>query len=58
MNARLAADVPKYKNAHLLDWHGYGGPHTDWFTSDGIHLTGVGAAEYAEFIHIHLIAGK
>jgi hypothetical protein len=58
VNALLAAEVPKYKNAHLLDWHGYGGPHTDWFTSDGIHLTGVGAVEYAEFIHIHLIAGR
>jgi peptidoglycan/LPS O-acetylase OafA/YrhL len=58
VNNRLAADVPKYKNAHLLDWHGFGGTHLDWFTSDGIHLTGAGAMGYADFIHAHLEAGE
>ncbi|MDQ1479354.1 MAG: hypothetical protein QOI44_215, partial [Actinomycetota bacterium] len=58
VNDRLAADVPKYKNAHLLDWHKFGGSHSDWFVSDGIHLSGVGAKWYAEFIHAHLVAGK
>jgi len=58
VNDRLAANVPKYKNAILLDWHGYGGSHLDWFTSDGIHLTGAGAMGYADFIHAHLEAGE
>jgi hypothetical protein len=58
VNDRLAADVPKYKNAHLLDWHKFSGSHSDWFVSDGIHLSGVGAKWYAEFIHAHLVAGK
>jgi peptidoglycan/LPS O-acetylase OafA/YrhL len=57
VNERLAADVQKYKNAHLLDWHKWSDPHPDWFVSDGIHLTGAGAAGYAVFIHSHLQAG-
>ena len=48
MNERLAADVRKYPNAHLIDWHDFGGPHDDWFVSDGIHLTGAGAQGYAQ----------
>ena len=58
VNARLAVDTKKYKNAHLLDWHKYSGPHGDWFVADGIHLTGVGAHAYARFIQAHLQAGK
>jgi hypothetical protein len=58
VNARLAADVPKYKNAHLLDWHKFSGTQTSWFVSDGIHLSGTGAKWYAEFIHRHLEAGR
>ena len=29
VNDRLAADVRKYPNAHLIDWHDYGGPHDE-----------------------------
>ena len=58
VNERLAADVPKYKNAHLLDWHRFGGSHLDWFVRDGIHLTGAGAIGYANFIHSHLQVGR
>ena len=58
VNTRLAADVKNYPNAHLLNWHNFGGPHNDWFVSDGIHLTAVGAQGYAAFIHAHLAAGK
>ena len=57
VNQRLATDVKKYPNAHLLDWHDWGGPHDDWFVKDGIHLTGAGAQGYADFIHRHLQAG-
>ncbi len=58
VNTRLAGDAPKYKNAHLLDWNKFGGTHLDWFTADGIHLTGPGAIGYADFIHAHLQAGR
>ena len=54
VNERLAADVRKYPNAHLIDWHDYGNQHPDWFVSDGIHLTGAGAEGYAFLIRRHL----
>ena len=48
MNDTLAAGVKKYKNAVLLDWHGYGGAHPEFFYDDGIHLRPEGAAAYAQ----------
>jgi peptidoglycan/LPS O-acetylase OafA/YrhL len=56
-NNRLAADVRKYPNAHLIDWHDLANQHGDWFVSDGIHLTGAGAQGYASLILEHLRAG-
>jgi len=58
VNQRLEDNTKKYKNAHLLDWHRYGGSHSDWFTADGIHLSDIGAQKYAEWIHSHLEAGR
>jgi hypothetical protein len=55
--ARLTNDKAKYPNAWLIDWHRYAGSHGDWFVSDGIHLTGIGALNYAKFIRQHLAAG-
>jgi peptidoglycan/LPS O-acetylase OafA/YrhL len=57
VNDRLATDVRKYPNAHLIDWHDYGGVHNNWFVSDGIHLTGAGAIGYADLIRQHLELG-
>ena len=50
VNDTLAAGVKKYKNAVLLDWHGYGGAHPEFFYDDGIHLRPEGAAAYAHFV--------
>jgi peptidoglycan/LPS O-acetylase OafA/YrhL len=50
VNDTLAAGVKKYKNAVLLDWHGYGGAHPEFFYDDGIHLRPAGAAAYAAFV--------
>jgi peptidoglycan/LPS O-acetylase OafA/YrhL len=50
VNDTLAAGVKKYKNAVLLDWHGYGGQHPEFFYDDGIHLRPEGAAAYAQFV--------
>jgi peptidoglycan/LPS O-acetylase OafA/YrhL len=46
VNERLAAGVERHDNAVLFDWFGYGGPHDDWFASDGFHLERVGAEGY------------
>ena len=50
VNDTLAAGVKKYKNAVLLDWHGYGSQHPEFFYDDGIHLRPEGAAAYAQFV--------
>jgi len=54
VNVRLTADVRKYPNAHLIDWHDFSSPHPNWFVSDQIHLTGAGAEGYAFLIRRHL----
>jgi lysophospholipase L1-like esterase len=50
VNDTLAAGVKRYKNAVLLDWHGYGSAHPEFFYDDGIHLRPEGAAAYAAFV--------
>ena len=50
VNDELAAGVKRYKNAVLLDWHGYAGQHPEFFYDDGIHLRPEGAAAYAQFV--------
>jgi peptidoglycan/LPS O-acetylase OafA/YrhL len=50
VNDTLAAGVKKYKNAVLLDWHGYGSQHPEFFYDDGIHLRPEGAAAYAQYV--------
>ncbi len=51
VNDALAAGVKKYKNAVLLDWHGFAGQHPEFFYGDGIHLLpGVGTDAYAQFV--------
>jgi lysophospholipase L1-like esterase len=51
VNDTLAAAASKYKkNTVLLDWHGYGGAHPEFFYDDGIHLRPDGAAAYAQFV--------
>jgi len=50
VNDTMAAAVPKYKNAVLLDWHDYGGAHPEFFYGDEIHLRPEGATAYAQFV--------
>ena len=49
-NDVLAANVAKYPNAVLIDWHNVGGAHPEYFYEDGIHLRPDGARAYAELI--------
>ena len=58
VNDTLAAGVKKYRNAVLLDWHGYAGQHPEFFYDDGIHLKPDGAAAYAQFVAQSLGAGS
>ena len=57
VNDTFAAGVKKYKNATLLDWHGYGGQHPEFFYDDGIHLRPEGAVAYAQFVAQSVGAG-
>ena len=54
VNELLAAAVPTYPNAVLVDWKALSGAHPEWFIGDGVHLTGDGALAYADLINRHL----
>jgi lysophospholipase L1-like esterase len=41
-NALLEAVVPSYPNAVLVDWFGLSDPRSEYFVSDGVHLTSTG----------------
>ena len=58
VNDTLEAGVKKHKNAVLLDWHGYGGAHPEFFYDDGIHLRPEGAEAYARFVAQALGSGS
>jgi peptidoglycan/LPS O-acetylase OafA/YrhL len=49
-NDLLAANVPLYANAVLIDWHSAGNSHPEYFLQDGIHLTPQGYPFYAGLI--------
>ena len=49
-NNILAVHTPTFPNATLIDWHGEGEAHGDWFYQDGIHLNAVGRNAYATLI--------
>jgi hypothetical protein len=46
----LAAAVPQYPNAVLLDWKTVANQHPEFFVEDGVHLKPEGAAVYADLI--------
>jgi peptidoglycan/LPS O-acetylase OafA/YrhL len=50
VNDTLAAGVKRYKNAVLLDWHGYASEHPEFFYDDGIHLKPEGATAYSNYV--------
>lgn len=49
-NDVMAAVVPDYANAVLVDWYAASKNHPEYFVSDGIHLTAKGARAYARLI--------
>jgi len=42
--------VPDYPNVVLVDWYKASQGHSDYFVSDGVHLTPKGAKAYAQLI--------
>jgi hypothetical protein len=42
----------------IADWDRYSDQHPDWFESDGLHLTSLGAGKLGQFIHtvLHRVA--
>jgi peptidoglycan/LPS O-acetylase OafA/YrhL len=54
-NALLNSEVPKFKNAQVLDWRDFSGCHSDWFVpEDGFHLEPPGQHGYTMFIQAAL----
>jgi peptidoglycan/LPS O-acetylase OafA/YrhL/lysophospholipase L1-like esterase len=49
-NDVLAANVPKWPNAVLIDWHAVGNAHPEWFYDDGFHLRPDGQRAYADLV--------
>jgi lysophospholipase L1-like esterase len=49
-NATIQRVVPKFRNAHIVDWDALAGAHRDWLYPDGIHLTPDGAIGYARMV--------
>jgi hypothetical protein len=50
VNDTLRAAAKRHRSIRIVDWHAYSGGHTDWFYSDGTHLTRNGAEEYAKLV--------
>ncbi len=49
-NDVLGSNIPKYKNAVLIDWHSVASAHPEWFYEDGFHLRPDGQRAYADLI--------
>lgn len=49
-NDVLGANIPKYANAVLIDWHAVASAHPEWFYDDGFHLRPDGQRAYADLI--------
>jgi hypothetical protein len=58
VNDELAAGVRQHPNTVLLDWHGYGAAHPEFFYDDGIHLRPNGAQAYAQFVAKALVGSS
>ena len=50
----LAANVRRWSNEVLLDWHKHGSVHPELFTDDGTHMGPTGVAIFVEPILANL----
>ena len=52
INHAIFAEERKWSQTlTVLDWNHYSAPHTSWYASDGIHMSGVGAVAFATYLH-------
>lgn len=51
VNVSLSELAKKHDNLYIIDWYSISKGHTDYFYSDGIHLTGIGRKEYTKAIY-------
>ena len=51
-NATLRTMVASgaYPEVTIADWNGYSVSHPNWFTADGVHVTGAGTEEAAKYL--------
>jgi peptidoglycan/LPS O-acetylase OafA/YrhL len=57
VNTRLHNGAARWKNVKIIEWHDIGGPHDNWFVSDGVHLTDLGQQGYANLVRHSLQQG-
>ena len=50
VNQMLAANIGRFPNAVLIDWHASSDGHPEYFWDDHVHLRPDGAGEYAALI--------
>ena len=52
INHAIYAAAPKWRSIMtVLDWNHYSAPHSSWYASDGIHMSGTGAVALATYLH-------
>ncbi|MDD2857380.1 MAG: acyltransferase family protein [Candidatus Nanopelagicales bacterium] len=56
-NAVIAAVVPEFPNAVMVDWRSASKDRPEWFVSDRVHLTRAGARAYARLIRLAAVGG-
>jgi peptidoglycan/LPS O-acetylase OafA/YrhL len=49
-NQTISQGVKRYPNAYLIDWYSRSAGHPEYFTQDGVHLTGPGIEAYTTMI--------
>jgi hypothetical protein len=47
----IYAATEEWPTLTVLDWNHYAAPHSSWFSDDGIHMTGIGALAFANYLH-------
>jgi peptidoglycan/LPS O-acetylase OafA/YrhL len=50
VNGTIAEGVQRWDNAYLIDWNRAAEGHSEYFVSDGVHLTTAGIAAYATLL--------
>ena len=50
VNRAIAQGVERWDRAYLIDWHSAADGRSDYFVSDGVHLTTAGIKAYAALI--------